>query len=366
MSAPYKASILIVDDKPTNLFVLGKILRPEKYKTFFASSGAKALELAREESPDLILLDIMMPQMDGFEVCQQLKKNPLTQKIPIIFISAVHETSEKVKGFNVGGVDFITKPIQPREVIARVDVHLGLKRSQEELTSAIAAKDKLLSIIGHDLRGPLGSIIQATDMLIKFDDKIEPYKRLKIIKELHKGAKRTYDLLENTLFWAYSQRGDILHQPTHLRVKAHVDETIQALADLALEKNIRLFADIPQDLTGYADKNMLLIVLRNLISNALKFTPEAGEIKITARPLGSFLEVAVIDNGVGVSAKNRKKLFDLENHFTTLGTHNEKGSGLGLLLCKEFVEKNGGEIRMENVKSGGSMFKFTVPLDSKK
>ncbi len=362
MSATRKTSILIVDDGPTNLHVLGKILQLEKRKIFLASNGMEGLELAQAELPDLILLDIMMPEMDGFEVCRRLKQNPITKDIPIIFISAIHELSEKVKGFRIGGVDYITKPIQREEVIARVDVHLALKRSQEELINANAAKDKLLAIIGHDLRGPLGSLMQALDMLIKFDDQLDKQKRLDMIEELHKGAKRTFNLLENTLFWARSQRGEIICHSANLNVKTIVDDNIRLLSDLAQEKAIWLYSDVQEALTVYADKNILTIVLRNLISNALKFTPDSGEVKVTAIAKNKFVEIAVVDNGVGISPENQENLFNLENHFTTFGTRNEKGSGLGLLLCKEFVEKNGGEIRMESVKKGGSAFKFTVPL----
>jgi len=368
MSASGKSLILIVDDGPANLFVLAKILRSENYEILLASSGIKALEFTRTESPDLILLDIMMPGMDGFEVCRRLKQDYITKDIPIIFISAIHETSQKVKGFNIGGIDYITKPIQPKEVIARVNVHLALKRAQEELTCTNTAKDKLLAIIGHDLRGPLGSLTQALDMLIELDDRLDKQKRLEMMTELLKSAKRTFELLENTLFWAHSQSGDIIYQPVCLEVKAIVNENIRLLSDLAQEKAIQLHSDFPEALTVYADKNMLTIVLRNLISNALKFTPENGEIKVTAiakkkfvEITVEFVEITVVDNGVGISAANREKLFDLENHFTTFGTRNEKGSGLGLLLCKEFVEKNGGEIRMESLKKGGSAFKVTVP-----
>ena len=362
MNITRKPSILIIDDGPTNLHVLEKILRPEKYETILASDGIKGLELAQSEIPDLILLDIMMPQINGFEVCKRLKQDPVTQDIPVIFISAIHEISEKVKGFRIGGVDYITKPIQREEVVARVDVHLNLKRSREALTNANAAKDRLMAIIGHDLRGPLGSLMQALDMLIKFDDQLDKQKRLDMMAELHNSSKRIFNLLENTLCWARSQRGDILYQPANLEIKTIIDDNIRLLGDLAEDKAIRLNCDVHEALSVYADKNMLTIVLRNLISNALKFTPEAGKVKVTAVVKQEFVEIAVVDNGVGISSENRAKLFDLENHFTTFGTMNERGSGLGLLLCKEFVEKNGGNIRMENVKKGGSAFKFTVSL----
>ncbi|MDM8540178.1 hybrid sensor histidine kinase/response regulator [Desulfococcaceae bacterium HSG9] len=361
MSAIKKSSILIIDDGLTNLHVLEKILRPEKYETILASDGFKGLELALEELPDLILLDIMMPGMNGFEVCKRLKQNPVTKDIPVIFISAIHELSEKVKGFQIGGVDYITKPIQREEVIARVDVHLNLKRSREELTNANAAKDKLMAVIGHDLRGPLGSLMQALDMLIKFDGQLNKQKRLDMLAELHNGAKRTFNLLENTLCWARSQSGDIIYQPENLKLKAIVDDNIQLFSDFAHEKAIQLNFDIDEALSIYADKNMLTVVLRNLISNALKFTPQSGEVKVTAIAKKEFVEITVVDNGVGIATENRKKLFDPGNHFTTYGTQNEKGTGLGLLLCKEFVEKNGGNIRVESVKKGGSAFKFTVP-----
>ncbi len=361
MSATRKSLILVVDDGPTNLHVLEKILKSKKYETLLASNGIEALELAQDELPDLILLDIMMPGMNGFEACQRLKQDPVTKDIPVIFISAIHEISEKVRGFKIGGVDYITKPIQREEVVARVDVHLGLKHSQEDLTNANAAKDKLLAIIGHDLRGPLGSLMQALDMLIKFDDQLNKQKRLNMMEELHKGAKRTFNLLENTLCWARSQRGDIMYRPANMKAKTIVDDNIRLLSELAQEKAICLHSDVDETLTVYTDKNMLTIVLRNLISNALKFTPDSGEVKVTASAKKEFVEIAVVDNGIGISAENQEKLFNLENHFTTFGTRNEKGSGLGLLLCKEFVEKNGGKIRLESLKRGGSAFKFTVP-----
>ena len=361
MNITRKPSVLIIDDGPTNLHVLEKILRPEKYETILASDGIKGLELAQSEIPDLILLDIMMPQINGFEVCKRLKQDPVTKDIPVIFISAIHEISEKVKGFRIGGVDYITKPIQREEVVARVDVHLNLKRSREALTNANAAKDRLMAIIGHDLRGPLGSLMQALDMLIKFDDQLDKQKRLEMMADLHKGAKRTFNLLENTLCWARSQRGDIIYQPANLKVKTIVDDNIRLLSDLAQEKAICLHSDVHETMTVYTDKNMLTIVLRNLISNALKFTPDSGEVKVTASAKKEFVEITIVDNGIGISAENRDRLFNLEKHFTTFGTRNEKGSGLGLLLCKEFVEKNGGKIRMESVKRGGSAFKFTIP-----
>jgi signal transduction histidine kinase len=353
--------ILIVDDNPRNLQVLGNILREKRYKTAIAKSGLHALKLIDKKMPDLILLDIMMPEMDGFEVCRRLKRSDITKDIPIIFISALTEPAEKLRGFKLGGVDYITKPFHQEEVFARVDVHLKLKQSREELRAANAIKDKLFSIIAHDLKSPIATLSNALEMMVRRPNLFDEKRRLAFMSELMKSTKGAYDLLENLLYWARNQRGEIDYQPEILNLSPLIDANIRLLSGIATDKSIWLHSEIEESVTVYADQDMLTTLIRNLISNALKFTGESGEVSVSAVSGEDFVEISVSDNGVGIHAENMEKLFRPDEHFTTYGTRNEKGSGLGLMLCREFAEKNGGKIWAESEEGRGSTFKITLP-----
>ncbi len=361
MNNEKESFILIVDDNPKNLQVLGNILREKKHKTAIAKSGVQALKFVEKKLPDLILLDIMMPEMDGFETCQNLKSRNDTKNIPVIFISALTDTSEKLKGFQAGGVDYITKPFQQEEVFARVDAHLKLKHSQEDLRNANGTKDKLFSIIGHDLRAPLGTLIQALEMMVDNPEILDEKERQEIMNDLMKSTKRAYNLLENLLYWARSQRGEIGYSPLNMEINTIIDDNIRLLSGIAKDKAVNLYSEIKEQVQVYCDADMITTVVRNLISNALKFTSESGEIRVNAVSKDEAVEVSVADNGMGIAKENMDKLFRSNEFFTTYGTKNEKGSGLGLMLCREFVEKNSGKIWVESEQGKGSEFKFTLP-----
>jgi len=353
--------ILIVDDSNANLQILGSILRKKDYRVGIAKNGPQALRFANKKPPDLILLDIMMPEMDGFEVCRDLKKEEKTKDIPVIFISALTDTAEKIKGFRSGGVDYITKPFHQEEIFARVDVHLKLKYSQEQLQTANLAKDKFFSIIAHDLRAPVGNLGNGLDLIVKKFGEYEDEKKLRLMNQLRHSAKRVCDLLENLLYWARSQRNEIDYRPENIDLRKIVEENIRLFSGIAKDKSVFLHSEISEDIPAYADADMAMLIVRNLISNALKFTDESGEIRVKAVSGGYFAEVSVADSGVGISKEDMKKLFNFNRHFTTYGTRNEKGSGLGLVLCNEFVRKNGGEIWVRSEDGEGSEFKFTLP-----
>jgi two-component system sensor histidine kinase/response regulator len=363
MTPDTSPSVLIVDDNTKNLQVLADILRGKKYKIATAKNGIKALKFINKIKPDIILLDIMMPEMDGIEVCQRLKQSIATKDIPVIFISALADTSDKIKGFEAGGVDYITKPFHKEEVFARVNVHLKLQKTREELkaantllTRANATKDKLFSIIAHDLRGPIGSLTGILETLVEQPDLLDRDQQSMIMNDFRISVKNTYHLLENLLSWANSQRGKITYHPENVRLADIIEANARLMSQIARDKSIQFYVEVPEDIYVYADPDMLLVVLRNLISNAFKFTPEFGQVKVTARPMENQVEICVSDTGVGISEGDMDKLFRFDINFTTPGTRNERGSGLGLLLCKEFVEKNGGTIWVESRKNEGSRF----------
>jgi two-component system, sensor histidine kinase and response regulator len=363
-------SIIIVDDNINNLHVLAHILRNKGFKVATVKDGFKALKFIQQKKPDLILLDIMMPEMDGYEVCKNLKSNDTTKDIPIIFITALSNTEDKIQGFELGCVDYITKPFRKEEVFSRVNVHLTLKYAQEELKIANrklrianATKDKFFSIIAHDLRGPVASLTGLLEMAAMNPDFLDRADRSEIFLELKSSAQNVYHLLENLLSWAKNQQSIMRCHPEKIYLRPVVKNVISLFSTAAKQKGITLHSEVQNDTTVFADTDMVMAILRNLISNAVKFTPDSGHIYIGAKTCNGFIEVTVKDTGAGISDDYLDKLFQEEIHITTYGTRNEKGSGLGLLLCKEFVEKNGGQIRLENRPNHGSRFIFTLPAE---
>lgn len=357
----YTPNILIVDDMPANLMLLAAILKSEGYKIRPVPNGTLALQAAAKEKPDLILLDIMMPEMNGYEVCTRLKQDPELKDIPVIYISALNDTNDVVKALTSGGVDFITKPFHAEEVKARVATHLKIQRQSKELIELNATKDKFFSIIAHDLRNPFSVLLGMSDLLLTNYTTYDDETRLELIEIQHETTKQTFTLLENLLEWSKIQRGKFDFNADCISLNELILQNIKNHTELAKQKNIQLLNINTEDQTIFADTNMLQTILRNLVVNAIKFTNEGGIVSFSVKESGEFVEVSVSDNGVGISEENLQKLFRIDGNITTQGTAKEKGSGLGLMLCKEFVEIHNGKIWVESEKGKGSSFKFTVP-----
>ncbi|PKP19320.1 MAG: hybrid sensor histidine kinase/response regulator, partial [Bacteroidetes bacterium HGW-Bacteroidetes-22] len=272
--------ILLVDDNPKNLQILISYLKNFQFHLDISTSGEDAFSSIATSKPDLILLDIMMPDMDGYEVCRRLKADPLTADIPIIFITALAEPENKIKGFQLGGVDYITKPFHKQEVMARIETQLTMIRQRQELLDlniklqssnkmleeANEAKDKLLTIIGHDLRGPIGNINNLLHLIL--ENQLDGNDRNELLQETILSVQGTYFLLENLLFWAKSQRNEIEFYPEEVNLNELIVETIHSLQSTAVDKNIVVSSHLDDTDTVTGDSNMLAVVIRNLISNA--------------------------------------------------------------------------------------------------
>jgi signal transduction histidine kinase len=359
---PYIPNILIIDDISDNLRLLDDILKREGYRVRPALHGEVGLQAAVTEKPDLILLDIMMPGIDGFEVCRRLKTNSGLKDIPVIFISALNDTNDIVKAFTAGAVDYITKPFQAEEVKARVSTHLKLSYQNRELLELNTTKDKFFSIIAHDLRSPMSAFLNLTKLMANPSDRLTDNERRKMTLSMSLTAENTFNLLENLLKWSQMVRGNITFSPQKLNLKEIITECENILTESAREKSIRLVFEISGELQVFADTNMLQTVIRNLLSNAIKFTPNGGNVTISAELAeNNMVSVSVKDTGIGISATMRDNLFSIEVNTKRPGTNGEPSTGLGLLLCKEFVEKHGGKIRVESVTNQGSLFNFTIP-----
>jgi len=354
-------NILIVDDVANNIQIIANILEKENYQTAYAMSGEAALEQVQGFAYDLILLDIMMPGTDGYDTCRLLKKNPRTIETPVIFITAKKDIENVVKGFEIGAVDYITKPFRPAELLARVKTHLQLKSARESLKEANAAKDKFFSVIAHDLRGQFHVLLGLSDVLMLNNNSFDETKKTEYIKKINKSSYDLYKLLQNLLDWSRMQKDRIEWQPQKINLHNLVATTLLTLAVQAKEKEISLTSHINADLYAYGDPNTIEMVIRNLVSNALKFTHPGCAIKVTGQEHEDYHEITVADTGIGIAAENIEKLFRTDAHYTTQGTNKEKGTGLGLILCKDFIQKNRGRIWAESEEGQGSRFVFTVP-----
>ena len=236
-----------------------------------------------------------------------------------------------------------------------------LKEKEQKLAEAIAMKDKLFSIIGHDLKSPLNSILGLSDVMAENVRKGEIDEVRDLFDWIRKASQKSVDLLSNLLDWARSQTNELLYDPVRLELAPTVASTFDLVEEVAAEKNIQLVKRVSPEIEVWCDENMLKTILRNLLSNALKYTHEGGEVKVSARQKGKWVEFLVEDSGVGISEENLKKLFSPNQPLSTPGTKREKGTGLGLLLCKDFVEKQGGEIWAESEKEKGARFFFRLP-----
>jgi PAS domain S-box-containing protein len=249
-----------------------------------------------------------------------------------------------------------------RDISERKKTELALIESERKLKELNATKDKLFSIIAHDLRSPFNTILGFSDLLINSTDSHDIKNTQKFSSFINLTARNTLTLLDNLLDWEKVQTGQIHFNPQKLMVSSIIQNIVEASRSNTIIKNIALNFISLNDIAVYADQNMLETVLRNLISNAIKFTNINGEIIINATQNKDFCEITISDNGVGMDAEKCKILFNVDANKTTKGTANEKGSGLGLILCKEFVEKQGGIIWVESKEGYGSSFKFTLPL----
>ena len=361
--------ILIVDDVVSNVLLLKILLTNEKFQVCTANCGNMCIEQAKAEKPDLILLDVMMPDINGFDTAVILKKDPETQDIPIIFLTALNNPSDLVHGFQVGANDFLTKPFNKEELVMRVMHQIQLVaakriivRQNEELRRTINNRDKMYSVIAHDLRSPMASIRMVLNLAVNVvSPETVGEEIFGLLDKANRESEETHDLLDNLLKWTKSQTGrlNVVYQDIEL------DDIIPGAVDIfmmiAEMKKIDLkYIPADEKLTVHGDNDMIKTVIRNFLSNAIKFTPEGKGIEVFYKREGDFARISVRDHVVGIAADRVESIFHKGE--TTYGTGGEEGSGLGLQLCQDFARKNGGDAYVESVEGEGSTFSFTIPL----
>jgi signal transduction histidine kinase len=249
-----------------------------------------------------------------------------------------------------------------RDITARKSAELALEKSEKELRDAIAAKDKYFSILAHDVRNPFNFLIGISELLQNDLDDISKEDLKVILDKIHKTSTQTHRIFENLLYWAQSQTGDISFSPKVLNIKELIDDCVETTSIFAENKGLVVEALPHNGIYAYADENMIKMVLRNLTMNAIKFTEKGGRIQIALHQKNSMAEVQVTDTGVGIEQQDLEKLFKIEENYSTRGTDKETGFGLGLVVSKEFIEKNNGQISVQSKPGKGSTFSFTLPL----
>lgn len=366
---PSDYKILIVDDVMSNILLLKVLLKNEKFNIVTAMNGMSAIETTKKEMPDLILLDVMMPDISGYEVAQHLRTLPEFSEVPIIFLTALNTTSDVVKGFKMGGNDFISKPFNKEELIIRVKHQISLVAAKriitektEELQRTIMGRDRLYSVIAHDLRSPLGSIKMVLNMLIlNLPKEVVGEDMFQMLTMANQTTEDTFSLLDNLLKWTKSQIGRLKYVSQVNDIVSLTESVIEIFAMMAQVKNVRITLDAPAQLNIRMDVDMIKTVIRNLISNALKFSNENSVISVVLKEESDRVMVSVEDQGLGIKEEDKEKVLHPEVYFTTYGTKQEEGSGLGLQLCTDFVKRNGGSLHFTSEYKKGSRFYFYIP-----
>ena len=369
---PSDYTILIVDDNQTNIILLQAILKRAKYNTVSATNGTDALRIMQEMHPDLVLLDIMMPEMDGYEVARRKDEIEDIQSIPFLFVTALSDTNSMVKGFKAGCSDFITKPFNTEEILIRIHhqiINVENRRiinsKNEELKSLIRNRDKLYAVVAHDLRSPLGTIKSVLDILDEnLNSEIIGFELYDLLHATTESADELFGLLENLLFWTRTQMGKLIFQPKEIKITDAVTDAIKATSSMSNIHRIDIsYSDNTGNATVLADKNMITTVIRNILANAIKFSDEDSSIEIETKIVDNQLSCSITDHGCGMDDEVKQAL-QQQISITTTGKHQEEGTGLGLTLCREFIRAHNGNLSFESEMNVGITFTFTIPLSN--
>jgi signal transduction histidine kinase len=389
-----KLNILLVDDRPENLLALEGILESPDLNLLKAASGNEALGLMLEHDFALVILDVQMPEMNGFETAELMRGSDKTKHVPIIFVTAVSKDKAYVfRGYETGAVDYLFKPFVPEILRSKVKIFVDLHRQKKALESTtlelkqaitklelskeelkqtqqqqLQVKDQFISNVSHELRSPLTATYQFVTILLDgLAGDLSPEQR-EYLEIVLNNLCQLRDMINDLLEVTRSETGKLAINPQPSSLAEPITDTVATLSKTAMAKGIVLSADIPGDLPlAYADPVRVRQILINLISNGIKFTPERGSITVRVQiseQEPEFLCIAVVDTGYGISTEEREKVFDYLYQVENSIEVSRKGLGLGLYICKELVSRHGGRIWVEGQPGNGSTFYFTLPIFS--
>ncbi|GAA3913067.1 hybrid sensor histidine kinase/response regulator [Luteimonas lutimaris] len=355
-------SILVVDDQAANLRVVSTLLSRHGYEVITADSGEEALAIAFEQAPDLMLLDMIMPGMDGFALLERIKQRPELLRLPVVFLTAAHDRELLLRAFDAGAVDYVTKPFMPEELLARVNAHVGLKQTRDRLERVAHERQELVNLVAHDLKNPLTSVLFASDILIHNGTRPERIPRY--LEMIHDSANDALGYIRRYL----EAQADSVHSRQHAKSDstAALPEVLDWLArryGLQLEsRGLRLHVRAPARCAPVAiDDLVLRQVAENLVSNAMKYAPDS-DIEISVRGSApGYWQLLVEDHGPGIPAARQRELFKPFSRLSEEDPANGLSSGLGLSLARQIVTNLGGQLWYEDRDGGGARFVIELP-----
>lgn len=371
-----QVTILIVEDEEALLQSLNNIISRRYENVYTAPNAQQALKIFGQTDIDLIITDIRMSGMDGLTMLQQISAQ--NSNVKRLVMSAYSEPDYFLKAIDLSVDGYLVKPFNKEKLLEAVErltkiilleketesSRLQLAISEKRLRELNNTKDKFFSIIGHDVKTPVSTIASYSNLIIDEFDDLDRAEKFEILSIIKNSSFQALDLLKNLLEWAKVQSGSIAYNPEIINVCDTVAEEVQFAAYQWKKKKIQLhYAAKPNNFV-YADQNMTRTVFRNLLSNAIKFTPDKGIINITSQRLAGspeFIEISISDTGIGIPKRTLKTIFDLSEKISTAGTSGEKGSGMGLIFCKDFIDIQGGNISAKSTKGKGSVFSFSLP-----
>ncbi len=355
------ARILVVDDQPANIQIVGAALGKLGHEIIPAADGATALKRVALRMPDLILLDLLMPGMDGCEVCRQLKSNPEWKDIPVIFLSAADDKDLIVRALDSGGVDYITKPFNQAELISRVRTQLALKTARDRLKQLAEDKDELLGILAHDLKNYLGGINMSAELMGGQIKNFNNERLTQLSENMIRSSSLAMAFVKEFLANSASDHG-FTCKPAAINLEEIAAAAVEQYQEAARRKKINIQTDFPaQAVIARADFSALDQVLDNLISNALKFSTPDKNIFVSIRAAGQHAECVVRDEGPGFTAEDKAKMFRRYGRLSARPTGGEPSTGLGLSIVRKLVLGMGGELTCESVPGNGAAFIVRLP-----
>ena len=357
-----RPTLLLVDDVPSNIQLLHDVLK-ESYELYFATSGAQALELAAQRRPDLILLDVMMPEMDGYEVCRRLKQSPDTRALPVVFITALGEEEDETRGLALGAVDYLTKPINPAIVKARVSNHLALKRARDELEEqnreleeAAKLRDEVERITRHDLKGPLSGIIGFSDLLL--ESRVDAEERKTIAQAINDAGYRMLEMINRSLDLFKMETGRYRCDPAEVPLRALLERVIHEWRRTLARR--RLDFQLEGEATAWGEELLLYSLFGNLVGNAAEASAPGGRIVITLAEQAQADQIQAcritVWNAEAVPAAIRERFFE---KYVTAGK--QGGTGIGTYSARLIARAHGGETALESSDEAGTTVTITLP-----
>lgn len=351
-------SILIVDDEPNNFDVIEALLDNEDYDLNYASSGYKALERLEIFHPDVILLDVMMPELNGIDVCKKIKSNPQWKAIPIIMVTALTSKEDMAQCLDAGASDFLSKPVNGLELRARIKSMIRIKQQYDDLQSLLQMREDMVHMIVHDLRNPLTTILLSSELLS--DPYLPESRKPEKIERITRSGHRLQSLIDSLLIMAKIEAGKMVLKYTSADLNQMCTSVIEDFETIAAQKKLELSLNLPESKLVNIDLPVFRRILDNLLSNAIKFSPANSQITVSVKyPEVGGASISVADMGAGISDGKKSVIFEKFEIGTPIQSTAQLG--LGLAFCKLAIEAHGGNITVQDNEPNGAIFTISIP-----